>query len=639
MRFRTSSLTLLMIVSGAGLAACGPSTPTPNAAASAFVAGWRSHNFGSSLKFVDASGAAVPTATVTSQLAAYTGDLASITPTITAGKPVVTKNDATVALNVSYPVTAKNVWSYQTSVPLRLSGKTWQVVWGPKVVEPDLIAGGTMKIVYTEAERGKILDAAGAPIVEARDVVDVGVEPKLIKNIDDLIAKLQFAFKAMQVDVDLSDLKQRVSEASPTAFVDVVTLRSDTYAIGRPLIHDLDGTVFNEHTLQLAPTRIFAHAVLGEVDEVTKETMDKNPGKYRVGDHVGYGGLQQAYDAQLRGTDGVSVVMPGVGQDPDGSPNPSKTLFKVAPVPGQPIKTTLDPKAQKAADAAVQKQSKQSAFIAMKISTGEIIAVANGPGATGQDLAMEAQVPPGSIFKMVTATNVLESGAEKTSSLVDCPPTLTVDGRTFHNSESEALGKVPLITDFAKSCNTAFASLYPKLGANGLANTAKQLGIGGDWSVGVPTYTGSVPDDGSNVDQAAAAFGQGKTLVSPVAMCAAAAAVARGQWKAPSLVADPAPASSAPDGTPLKAGTVTDLKAMMRAVITSGTAKNRMAGTPGGPVYAKTGTAEYDGNPAHTHAWFIGYQGDIAFAVLVVSGGFGATAAAPIAKNFLTAMS
>jgi cell division protein FtsI/penicillin-binding protein 2 len=214
-----------------------------------------------------------------------------------------------------------------------------------------------------------------------------------------------------------------------------------------------------------------------------------------------------------------------------------------------------------------------------------------------------------------------------------------VNGRTFQNSESEALGSVPLITDFAKSCNTAFASLYTKLGANGLATTAKQLGIGGDWTVGVPTDTGSVPDDGTPVDQAAAAFGQGKTLVSPVAMVSAVGAVARGQWKAPSLVTDPAPTSTPADGTALKPTTVTDLKAMMRAVITDGTAKNRMAGTPGGPVYAKTGTAQYDDNPDHTHAWFIGYQGDIAFAVLVVNGGFGATAAAPIAKDFLTTMS
>jgi cell division protein FtsI/penicillin-binding protein 2 len=637
MRFRTGSLALLMIVSGAGLAACS-SSPTPDAAIKAFVSGWQAHAFGSGAKLVDANGAAVPAATATTELAGFTGDLSTVTPKIDAGRPTITKNDGQVQLTVAYPVTAKVTWTYQTAVPLHLSGKTWQVVWGPKDVQPNLIAGGTMKIAYTEAQRGKILDSTGAAIVESRDVVDVGVEPKLIKNIDDLIDKLKFAFKALEVDVDLSDLKQRVADAKPDAFVNVVTLRSDTYALGRPLIHDLDGTVFNEHTMELAPSRIYAHALLGEVDDVTKETMDKNPGKYHIGDHVGYGGLQQAYEDRLRGTDGVSVVMPGVGQDPDGSPNPSKTLFKVAPVPGQPITVSLDSKAQKAADAAVQAQPKQSAFIAMRISTGQIIAVANGPGATGQDTALEAQVPPGSIFKMVTATNVLESGAATPNTTVNCPATLTVDGFTIHNSESEALGKVPLITDFAKSCNTAFASLYPKLGTNGLANTSKQLGIGGDWSLGVPTFTGSVADDGSNVDRAAAAFGQGKTLVSPVAMVGAVGAVARGEWKPPTLVIDPAPATVAADGTALKPTTVTDLKAMMRAVVTSGTGKTRMAGTPGGPVYAKTGTAQFDSDPEHTHAWFIGYQGDIAFAVLVVNGGFGGVVGAAMARNFLTAM-
>ncbi len=634
---RTAALGLAAIISITGLAACS-SRPKPDTAVAALVSGWEKHGFTADATFVDANGAAVPAATATTQLTAFTGDLSALTPAITAGKPVVGKHQGSVKLSVSYPIESGTTWTYQTTAPLRLDGKTWRVVWGPKVINPRLVAGGTMRLRYTEAARGQILDGDGNTLVKARDVVDVGVEPKLVKNIDDLISKLNVAFDAMGVDVDLSDLKERVAQASPTAFVDVVTLRTETYAIGRPLIHDLDGTVFNEHTMQLAPTRIYARAVLGTVSEVTKETMDKDPGKYHLGDHVGYGGLEQAYEDRLRGTDGVAVVMPGVGTDPDGSPNPPTTLFKVDPVPGRPIRTTLRPRAQEAADAAVQKQSKEAAFIAMKISTGEIIAVANGPGATGQDLAMEAQVPPGSIFKMVTATNVLESGAETPSSIVNCPATLTVDGRSFRNSESEALGAVPLITDFAKSCNTAFASLYSKLGANGLATTARQLGIGGDWTVGVPTYTGSVPDDGSPVDQAAAAFGQGKTQVSPVTMCAAVGAVARGHWTAPMLVSDPAPASATPDGEALKPTTVSDLKAMMRAVTTSGTAAKRMAGTPGGPVYAKTGTAQYDDNPDHTHAWFIGYQGDIAFASLVLDGGAGATAAAPIAKDFLTAM-
>jgi cell division protein FtsI/penicillin-binding protein 2 len=76
----------------------------------------------------------------------------------------------------------------------------------------------------------------------------------------------------------------------------------------------------------------------------------------------------------------------------------------------------------------------------------------------------------------------------------------------------------------------------------------------------------------------------------------------------------------------------------MRAVVTDGTG-GALAGIPGGDVFGKTGTAEYGTeDPPETHAWFTGYQGDIAFAVLVENGSFGGTVAAPVAARFLTAL-
>ena len=75
----------------------------------------------------------------------------------------------------------------------------------------------------------------------------------------------------------------------------------------------------------------------------------------------------------------------------------------------------------------------------------------------------------------------------------------------------------------------------------------------------------------------------------------------------------------------------------MRQVVTSGTA-SALQDVPGQPVYGKTGTAEYDDNPAHTHAWFVGWQGDVAFAVFVEQGGSGSATAVPIAERFLRAL-
>jgi cell division protein FtsI/penicillin-binding protein 2 len=215
---------------------------------------------------------------------------------------------------------------------------------------------------------------------------------------------------------------------------------------------------------------------------------------------------------------------------------------------------------------------------------------------------------------------------------VNCPKTLTVDGRTFKNSHDEALGNVPLHVDFAKSCNTAFASLAPRLGPDGLSKTAQSVGIGVPWDLGANVFTGKVSANGSPSEQAAAAFGQGTTLVSPVVLAGAAAAIARGQWKQPGLVTDPAPTKVAADGPAIQPASLDALRQMMREVVTSGTA-NQLKNLPG-DLRGKTGTAEYDNVPAHTHSWFMGYRGDIAFCVFVENGGASTAAAVPIAGKF-----
>jgi cell division protein FtsI/penicillin-binding protein 2 len=147
-------------------------------------------------------------------------------------------------------------------------------------------------------------------------------------------------------------------------------------------------------------------------------------------------------------------------------------------------------------------------------------------------------------------------------------------------------------------------------------------------------FSGKVSTGGSGAERAAAAFGQGETIVSPVAMAAATAAVARGQWQQPKLIADPAPASAPPAGPALKASAVEPLRVMMREVVTAGTA-TALRDVPGGPVHGKTGTAEAS---ADTHGWFVGWQGDVAFAVLVEKGGSSTTSAVPVAEKFLRAL-
>jgi cell division protein FtsI/penicillin-binding protein 2 len=238
---------------------------------------------------------------------------------------------------------------------------------------------------------------------------------------------------------------------------------------------------------------------------------------------------------------------------------------------------------------------------------------------------------------MVTALGLLDASAVTPETVVNCPQTYTVEGRTFANSNNFVLGPVPFRVDFARSCNTAFASLAPKLGPDGLAKAAATVGIGGKWQIGTEAFTGSVPTNAAPVDAAAAAFGQGTTLVSPVALAVAAGSVARGTWLPPSLVLPADASAPAANPVPLKTTSVTALRGLMREVVTSGTG-TALADVPGSAVYAKTGTAEYDNEPTHTHAWTIGWRGDIAFTVFVEKGGASTATAVPIVESFLRAL-
>lgn len=641
-RARVTALLATAALLGGGLAGCSKG-PGPESAISDFLGGWRSGQFAASLQLISSSGSALTGPAVATQIKALTGDLASVKPTLKAGKATVDKDDATAPIDVSWPVEKGVTWSYQTSLRLHRNDGKWDPIFEPSVIAAQLTDTDKMTVKTADATRGSVLDGSGQPLVSEQPVVNVGIQPSLIKDQTSLINALNSAFKSANLDVDLSDLPNQIKAAAPTAFVQVVTLRQSVYDQIRPQIHDLDGTVFTNGTQELAPTSTFARALLGTVGDVTKERMDKNPGKYQIGDQVGFGGLAEAYDDQLRGKSGVSVVAvpanppSGTNSDSTGDSAQGKTLFTSAPVAGQSIKTTLDQKTQKAAETALTMTQQPSALVAIRISDGAVLAVANGPGAQGQDLALDASVPPGSMFKTVTATNLLEAGKVNVNTIVSCPQTRTVDGYTIHNSEFEQLGNVPLHEDFAKSCNTAFASLAPQLGPTGLADTGKQLGVGIPWDLGIDAYTGSVSANGDAAEQAAAAFGQGKTTVSPVVMAAMAAAVQRGQWKQPHLVLDPAPAHPAADQAPLKQSTVDALKQMMREVVTDGTAV-KVKSVPGAPIYGKTGTAEHDNKPTPTHSWFMGYRGDIAFAVFVEDGGMSTDAAVPIAGRFFTVL-
>ena len=168
-----------------------------------------------------------------------------------------------------------------------------------------------------------------------------------------------------------------------------------------------------------------------------------------------------------------------------------------------------------------------------------------------------------------------------------------------------------------------------------LSKAAALYGFNVHYSLPLASYGGTFPTPKDDAERAASAIGQGRILASPLQMASVAAAVASGQWRAPSLTTQPAPKAITADGLDPKVQAT--LRSFMATVIEpGGTAAG--AGLPP-DVLGKTGTAEFGHDtPPQTHAWFIGYEGDLAFAVIVEGGGVGGKVAAPLAAKFLNAL-
>ena len=561
--------------------------------------------------------------------------MAGAKPQVTVGK--VIENDsgpATARLAYSWELPgATRPWTYQTTARLTQGpNDAWRVRLAPSVIHPDLRPGERLETHTVLADRADILGAGGRPLVTERPVLRVGIDkaqvaPPRSASSARALARL--------VDVDPAPLVAQVRGAGTRAFVEAIVLRAQDGRRVLAAVGDIPGAGVLRDTLPLAPTREFARPLLGTVGPVTAEVVEKSGGVYRAGDDAGLSGLEQRYDERLRG-------VPGHVVDAVDSSGRRRGLFTVPPRSGRPLGTTIDTRLQSSAERALADVRPASALVAIRPSTGDIVAAASGPGSRGLSTATVGRYPPGSTFKVVSSLALLRNGL-RPSSPVSCPPTTVVDGKSFKNYDDyppSGLGRIPLSTAVANSCNTAFVNERDTVSQADLADAAASLGLGVDHDLGFPAYFGSVPateaDAGSETGHAASLIGQGKVEASPLAMAAVAASVGRGGVVVPRLIGDQRAETASP-ATPLTRADAAQLRLLMRGVVTRGSA-SFLARLPGAPVLAKTGTAEFgSGEPLRTHAWMIAVHGDLAVAVFVDVGVSGSSTAGPILERFLRA--
>ena len=586
-------------------------------AVSAYVAGWNAKDM-TAVPFSDDG--------VAERFAEVVDDLGDAPVRVTSGGVARDGDTATTDLSVTWTLPGKVAWTYAVPARVVRSGERW-VVGSPEQVSrwhPELAPDETFELERTSGARADLLDRSGEPLMPLGTVYAVQLDP---------VNATPASAVALEevVDADPGTLTAALAKATSSgskAPIPVITYREADFAPRQDRLEALDGVIAPTSQQPLARTRTFAQPLLGTYGEVTAEMIEKSGGRFVAGDRAGRSGLQAQYDSQLAGATGLTVTTSG-----------GTALFEQEPTNGTDVRTTLDPAVQEAAETSLADADLDvpAALVAVDVPTGEVLAAANSP-TSGFDRAITGRYPPGSTFKVATTYAYLTRGITTPTSRVPCPPTVTVDGRAFRNYAGESIGGTPtFFQDFTVSCNTAFVGLSGQLAGDDLGNAARALGIGAGWADGVGVdgaFEGSVPSTNGGTDAAAASIGQGRTEVSPLSLAVMAGSIGRATFVPPVLVEDPA--GGAPRPTPLDGRAVAQLRSMMASVVAAGTG-SALRGTPGGSVRGKTGTAEHASGPdAEPRVWFLGYQGDVAFAVLVEEGASGGTVAAPIARDFLT---
>jgi len=339
---------------------------------------------------------------------------------------------------------------------------------------------------------------------------------------------------------------------------------------------------------------------------------------------------------------------------------------------GHDITTGLDTSAQQTAVDMLGGQP--GAVVAMVPQTGQIKALVSqpsfdpnlvpeqltelqsDPSAPLYAAATQGQYPPGSTFKLVTATAAIDSGAIDADTLIDSPASLNIQGQELANADFNPYGEIDVETALTNSVNTYFAKLGQRIGEDTLYEYMDRFGFNAKPQIDIPPRQLSVsgvfgdntiltPDEG--VDIARIAIGQERLLATPLQMAEVASTIANGgKLMKPQIWSEVTDVDGRTldtmDGDEqsdvMSEDTADQLTEAMKSVVEEGT--GTAAALSGIDVAGKTGTAEVPGredcNGLPNQAWFVGFapadDPQIAVAATVeCTTGQGGTVAAPIA--------
>lgn len=617
---RTVAAALALVTTVPMLSACFEE-PSAHEAVRDFLVGWQTGNYTAAARRTDGEEKVVRRALEDAKVQL---DAASFRFTVKglrrAGDESEADFEAEVDLGENNPL-----WEYTGKLPLHLVNGHWKVHWSPSVLHPQLREGQRFAVDVIPEGRKPILDRKNDPLQQEATLYVANVVPATLKD-DVAVCRQLSKITGFPQDRLLS----RIRSARPNVQVPLVTFGRAKFAQLREKLVAIQGVSVSTPKQPVAPDS--PAQIVGMVTAVTPETEQQLGGPQRAGDTVGRTGLQKAYQEHLTGSTETRVITVDLRTNEQVAElrkwRPSRST--------SPVRTTLDSSTQKAADAALL-GSTPAMLVAVQASTGNVWAVGSTKEYHQEKDALAGRFPAGTTFSIMSVEALLKARFSTKQKLA-CPVDRSVGGAQFHQAGPLAGSTPSFQANFANGCVTALAALARRIDGAELAASAAKFGIDARWTLPLKSFSGAMRSPATDAATARAIAGQ-NVSVSPLSMALVAGAIASGTWRPPVLVTDPkSPDPSAeaeqpksPDPVKIDEKTISTLRTLMRAGVTSGSA--RLASAQGDPVHGITAAASQGRKPM---AWFVGWQGNVAVAVLAESGD--PTAGAAIAGRFFQAL-
>ena len=527
------------------------------------------------------------------------------------------------------------------------------------------------------APRGRMLDRDGRVLVDNYPSFSV-----LLLRDDPVLVGKSLPLIAEGLGIPIADLTEQLDTARNLPKFQPIVIKPEATKGDVAFIesHRSDIPLLEMlmvHRRRYLPSGFMAHAS-GYVGEVSEQQIEASNGKLRPGDFAGKTGLERQYNEQLEGTDGMRrVIVNSVGKEVDRLPTQEA-------IPGKQIQLTIDYDLQQVAEQSLG--TRPGAVVALDPRTGEVLAMVSRPTPDPNDFAIrisnehwkqlnedplhpllnraiQAQLAPGSVFKIVTATAMLEDGVPPENFTAFCPGYATFYGRQFKCwvFGKSSHGVVDLRKAIMESCDVFFYNVGMRLGIDRLAYYGSKLGIGHRTGIDLPSEeTGLMPSEewvqrvfhrkwyaGETIS---VSVGQGAVTATPLQLARMIGGIASGGvFKQPHLLKDAR--NVAEERFEISEPTVQKITDAMYAVVNEGGtgASLKLAGIE---LSGKSGTAQVIGYATRErlgkqkkfedNAWFVGYaprrNPEIVVAVLVQeSGQHGGTASGPVARDVIKA--